>query len=193
MVQGSRRRAALKLATAYAARRQALFERDIAGDGVGLVGTVPEHCVGAGLLAEFGDDRGCGTAPQDERQSDSSQGRVERRQAVVQPPPAGSTNSPLCRSSVIEYVERQYRSLALCRRRQCGVVGKTQVLAQPQDGRRARGHATITSDAEAYRRRDDVRSPNGPLTQTCATRGGRWMPHGNIGGAVCVSWSIDER
>jgi len=97
---------------------------------------------GAHFFCDLDDLIDASALPQDQARSLFPKIIVQASQAVMQPPARCTTHFPLARRVIVQHIDGNHRPIAHGGR-QCGLIGKTQVLAKPEDDgiRHARGHA----------------------------------------------------
>lgn len=107
----------------------------VEGDLRRAIAPVPEHGIGGGLLDKRGNDVTGRPPPQHERPSQSGDLRAQRRQRAPEPPARGAAERPDARAFLVQHIGDDQRPAGRARRRDGRIVGKAQVVAQPDEGR----------------------------------------------------------
>ncbi len=100
----------------------------------------------ARLLRQLGQHRVGLAAPQDQPRALFAQARVERLEAVVQPPARRAAHRMIAGRLVVEHVDGDHRPV-VAGGDQRGLIGEAEVLAEPED--HGSGHGGVRANAHA--------------------------------------------
>ena len=100
------------------------------------IAPAPEHGRRPDLLRQLRHDRTGGATQDGEGRTCLIEVATKRHQRVMQPPARGAAERAQPGTRIVVDVDRQHRLAGLDRGAQCAIVGKAQVIAQPDDHRR---------------------------------------------------------
>ena len=113
---------------------------------------VPEHGVGAGLARELGDDPSRRPRAQHQRHTERAEPFLQRAQRLRQPPARRAAERTRgrgaeCRALLVEHVEADHRRAGRRSGVQGGMIGKPQIVAEPDDAGSGgvAGHRTVNA------------------------------------------------
>src|SRR6185312_13267299 len=99
-----------------------------------LITAIPDQKLRAGLFQDAGQNLAGVAASQDQMPAMTGEAFVQTIQRMMQPPARRAAPGPLSRCFVIQDVKTDQWAAGSGRESQRGIIGQTQILAEPDEG-----------------------------------------------------------